>query len=342
MLTLSLCAPYSYYPIVIVIFMASLVILYIIRKYMLPAKKVFIPSSILLFILGYTLCTYIVFKPTAYTNPSDFLPDPNKKAVIFYCQGEMEKYTPYYANHFIGDQPILLKPIKTNKIKGYYKEMGVNEKNRYLSSIASSLKISMMQKGPYYFYIAFSGYIPDFNDSIKQAIKDGCSEITVINYTPMISIEEALTKSIDMEYLKEKNIKIKFTKSVCKAPEFLTPFVDKVKTLPTKADGILIIDSTMYLGDDLKKSLMGVGYKNDEILISEDISSSMQYFINKGYNSVLYIDLRESGAGLTADVIVPRLVLPYSNRLKISGIKSWGYHENYIKACIKVFIEVEE
>lgn len=55
-----LCAPYSYYPLLFILLAISFAILYISKKHINFKKKCFYILSILLLILSYSLCSYMI------------------------------------------------------------------------------------------------------------------------------------------------------------------------------------------------------------------------------------------------------------------------------------------
>lgn len=119
LLCLLLCAPSGYHILFTAIFLTSIFIFLISRKFFNINKKNIL-ICISSFIASYILCSYFIFKPSLkeFINFSNVAED--KKAVIFYCEGEMEKYTPYYSNYFINKKPFFLKPIYAYKIKNIF------------------------------------------------------------------------------------------------------------------------------------------------------------------------------------------------------------------------------
>lgn len=292
-----------------------------------------------MFLVSYTLCSYIIFKPGDFHYSSGENVMIHRSAVIFYCEGEMEKYTPYYSNYFLKDVPIMLKPIQAMNIKKLYKDIGVNTKNKELIDVAKEVKNSLVNYEPYLFYICFEGYVPDIKDSIHAAISDGCSEITILNYTTNFDLENTLKKKIDIEGLKSKNIHIKFTQPVCTTQEFVDMFTSRIINMPLTWDGILILGDDCYASNSLKASLKSYGYNESQIIISSDIEKSVKYFIENGSKSILYVNISETSSGIISDVIIPRKFEKYNDKIKITGLKSWGYDRRLVKASINVFLD---
>lgn len=342
LLTLILCAPYSYYPLFLALFAASVIIIFISRKYFKSFKIYFYPAAVICFTAAYTLCSYIIFKSPNYHTAVPKNQAANKKAVIFYCDGEMEKYTPYYANYFFENTPVFLKPIRAYKIKKIYKEININTKNSDLTKIAREVRNSLLNYKPYYFYIAFSGYVPDVNAAVNSALNDGCSDITIINYTCSPDIKSIISKKIDIDYLVSKGVKFKFTQSIYSTNLFIESMVSQIKNMPEVWDGIILIDDNNNTSNAVKSSLVNSGYREDTIVIDTNIDDAIEYLRQKNVKSILYVNLQNSGSGINSDVLTPKKFLKYNEEFKITGIKSWGYDKKLIKASIEEFLKTDE
>ena len=339
LLALFLCAPYSYYPLFFVILSISIIVFYISRKYF-KFKGIYIYiGTLFLFLASYSLCSYIIFKPADFHYSKGESTIMDKKAVIFYCEGEMEKYTPYYSNYWFKNASFILKPIHAMKIKKLYKNIGINTKNKELIDVAKEVKNSLLNYKPYYFYICFEGYVPDIKDSIYTAISDGCSEITILNYTANYDLENVISKKIDFDGLTSKGINIKFTQSVCSTESFIEMYTSRITNMPLTWDGILILGNDNYASNSLKVSLNNYGYIDSQIIISNEIEQSIKYFKDKGYKNILYVNITETSSGIKSDVIIPAQFEKYKDEIKITGIKSWGYDRKLVKASIKVFLD---
>lgn len=338
---LFLCAPYSYYPLFFIILSISIVVYYISRKYFKNKSLLTYAVTIFIFIASYSLCSYIIFKPADFHYSKGESMVKEKKAVIFYCEGEMEKYTPYYSNYFFQDTPLIFKPIYAMKIKNLYKNIGTNTKNKELIDVAQEVKNSLLNYKPYYFYICFEGYVPDIKDSIHTAISDGCSEITVLNYTAELDLENIISDKIDVEYLKSKGIHVNFTQSVCSTEVFIEMYTSRIVNMPFIYDGILIIGEDSYTSNSIKTSLMSFSYIEPQIVISQNIGKSIEYFMEKGYKNILYVNITETSSGIKSDVTIPHQFEKYKDEIKITGLKSWGYDRRLVKASIKVLLDAQ-
>jgi hypothetical protein len=342
LLTLILCAPFGYYPLFFGIFGVSIVMYVISRRHFKITNKFFYAASLILFFLAYGICTYIIFKPANFHYSSSSNISKDKKAVIFYCEGEMEKYTPYYANYFLEDTPLFLKPFYSLKIKQSYREIGVNTKNLDLLKTASELKTSLLNYKPYYFYAALSGYVPGLKDSIHSAITDGCGEINIINYSPDYDLENKQWVQNILDDVKDLNVSIKFTKPVHSSEVFSDMFISLIKNLPMKFDGLLIIDNVNNTSKRIKDELIQMGYGDSGIQIEENISKAMKYFKETNAQTVFYINLKESSSGINAQIITTKELDKYTKDMKIMGKESWGYDKNLIKSSIDVLLQLEK
>lgn len=335
MICLILCAPYSYYLIFIPVFLFSIIFLFIYRK---KIKLLSFIMVFICFILSYYTTSFIIFKPAKYQIPKNSIISTSKEAVIFYCEGEMEKYTPYYSNYFFKNAPYILKPIYSFQIKQKYRILKVNPKINELTKVAEEVRSSLLNYKPYFFYIAFSGYYPEINSAINSAIHDGCGKITIINYTKNCTIEDMVKNQIDLEYLYKKGIKIKFTEPIYNSMLFVESISYRVKNMPIKYDGIIIVDEVTNTSIDIKSSLINFGYSDDNIIIDLDVNSSMEKLKKLNSKNILYLNLLDAGSGIRGEIDLPNQFKKYSTDMKITGINSWGYDKNLVKACIYEFL----
>lgn len=338
MICLILCAPYSYYLIFIPVLLFSIIFLFIYRK---KIKKIKLLSFIILFIcfiLSYYTTSFIIFKPVKYKIPKTNIISTSKEAVIFYCEGEMEKYTPYYSNYFFKNAPYILKPIYSFQIKQKYRILKVNPKINELTKVAEEVRSSLLNYKPYFFYIAFSGYYPDINNAVNSAILDGCASIAIINYTKSRTIEDIVKSQMDLEYLYKKGINIKFTEPIYNSMIFAESISYRVKNMPIKYDGIIIIDEITNTSSNIKSSLIYSGYFDDNIIIDVNVNSAMEKFKKLNSKNILYINLLDAGSGIRGELELPNQFKKYSTDMKITGMNSWGYDKNLIKACIYEFL----
>lgn len=136
LLSLLLCAPYGYYPLFLIMLAISIAVYMASRRFFKLKTPLIYFTSTIAFISCYLLCTYTIFKPADFHYADTDNVVNIKEAVIFYCEGEMEKYTPYYANCFFKEKPLILKPFFAVNIKRIYREIGVNVKNKELINTA--------------------------------------------------------------------------------------------------------------------------------------------------------------------------------------------------------------
>lgn len=341
LIPLILCAPYSYYPLFIIVLLSSIAFYIFSRRFFKNGTKYSCFIGVLLFMLSYSICSYIIFKPADfhYNDSKNVLKD--KKAVIFYCEGEMEKYTPYFSNYFFKNKPFILKPFYALNIKRIYRKIGVNTKNKELVDTALEVKNSLLNYNPYLFYLCFDGYTPDIKDSIYSAIGDGCGSITIINYSSNQNLKEMVSNRINLNAITSLGVKIEFTDSVYSTALFSEYFIEKIANM-SFYDGILLIDGETPTSLNIKSSLMELGYKNHQIFISKDIEECLDKFKSNGASNILYVNLIESSNGLNAEVITPKRFKKHSTKMKIYGLKSWGYDKRLVKASLEVFLKAQK
>lgn len=334
LVSLILCSPYHYYPVFIVIFIVSIIIFIFSRKLFKHKGLKFYLYSLIPIFISYSFCSYIIFKPSDFNYIYNKNISSNKKAVIFYCQGEMEKYSPKYANYFFKDDPFFLKPIHAFNIKRLYRDVDVKNKNKDLLLVAKDVKNSIMNYKPYYFYIALSRYFPDIKAAIQTAINDGCSEITIVNYSNIDALENEISGEIKVQELRNNALVINFTKPIYNSENFADGIVSQVLNTSLKYDGILLLDKTTDTSKRIKSLFVNVGYEDKSIIISSNIGDSMNYFKQNNINNILYINLGDSNGGLQSEVLLPRKFEKYNDKMKITGISNWGYDKNFVKAVI--------
>ena len=337
LLCLILCAPYGYYPLFFIFLVISVVLFFLSKKHFKAVNKYYIIISCLMFILAYFICSYAVFKPYQIYFSDTANVKKYKKAVIFYCEGEMEKYTPYYAGNLIKKDPYILKPFKALKIKYTYRKNGVNTKNKDLLKAAYNIKNSLLNYKPYYFYIAFSSYVPGIMDSVNSAINDGCQSITIINYTPDENLNVKFSKLLNQ--LKSKGINVCITKSICSEDAFVDVFYEKIKNMP-QFDGIIIAGNPCGAGQKIKEKLTGLIYNEDNVIVTSDIEEGIKYFKDKDKKNIMYVNLNETSSGIMNIGQIVKFK-DLSRSIKLTGIDSWGFDKGLVKASIKVLINEE-
>lgn len=337
LLCLILCAPYSYYPIFFIFLVISVILFFLSKKHFKTVNKYYITASFIMFIFAYFICSYAVFKPVKF-----YLADTGnvkiyKKAVIFYCEGEMEKFTPYYAGSFMKNVPYILKPVRALNIKYIYRKNGINKKNKDLLKTAYNIRNSLLNYKPYYFYIAFSGYVPGIADSVNSAIKDGCQSIIIINYTADENLNVKFLKLINQ--LKSKGIQVNITRSICSEDEFVNVFYERIKNIK-QFDGIIIEGNPCGAGQKLKEKLTESIYSADDVIITSDIEEGIDYFKNIDKKNIMYVNLNETSSGII-NIRQAAEFKDLSRSIKLTGIDAWGFDKDFVKASIKVLINEE-
>lgn len=282
-------------------------------------------------LISYALCSFIIFEPSTTKLINSKNLSSSKKAVIFYCDGEMEKYSPKYASYLLKDVNLLLKPFYAYKIKTDYKMLDSKKISSDILMLAKDVKNSLLNYKPYFFYIAFSSYFPNINSSIQSAINDGCKEITIIDYSRAnIKINEA-----DSKTLKAYGVILTITPAIYNTEGFSKALIDRVKNLSLMYDGILLIDNINTTSKKIKEGLISLGYTDKNVIITDNIQEGINYFKVNTLNNILYINLQASTASYKSEVLLPQIFEKYSEELKIFGYNSWGYDKALVKAIIE-------
>jgi hypothetical protein len=295
-------------------------------------KLKFIILSLLPFFISYSLCCIIIFNPPHSQLIQNKNISNNKKAIIFYCNGEMEKYSPKYAGYLMKDVNILLKPFYSKRIKKLYKAIDIKSKNSDILLTAKAIKNSILNYKPYYFYIAFSSYFPNLNSSIQSAMKDGCKELTIINYSTL-PVDEA---NIDIKTLKSYGISVNITKPIYCTQGFVNAMIAKISNMvkPDNGSGILLLDNQSDTSNKIKTGLIEMGYNDKNIIISTNIDKSINDFKTSNVKNILYLNLMDSSGSYQSELILPHKFERYALDMKITGLNSWGYDTFLVKAAI--------
>lgn len=340
LLTLFLCGPFSYYPLFLITLSISIGVLIISRKICLTKKFWLYPMSLIVFLSSYYMCSYTIFKSKhpqyAYVGETS----SNREAVIFYCEGEMEKYTPYYADYFFEETPFILKPLSAIKLKNDYLKLRVNTKNSALLEIAAKVKASLLNYKPYFFYVCFAGYSPDISDSINAAIQDGCQNITIINYTAAPNLEERVYRHYPISSLRNKNVSINFTPSVCSSASFIENYTYKLKNVYDKYDRILILDNKSLTGDAIKKAIENTD--DNKVLVTTNLENSLKLWNERDLKHILIVNTNDSSSGYNSKIIIPDILNKYSRGMDITFLGDWGKDKYLVKATIDVFLETSK
>jgi len=341
LLCLFLAFPFEYYPTIIILFLVSIIAFPLVQKHLKPIKKILYPLAALGFVAAFTATSWAIFRPVKGTIPQECPVDFTKKAVIFYCRGEMDSYSTLYAKGLLEEYPYILKPIRAFEIKRLYKKAEGISKEYSLIRVASEVKNSLLNNGPYYYYIAFSDYSPSIGASMSQAIKDGCGDITIINYTCDYDLEESLASKLKLDRLQTYGIKIRISSPVCSSSHFQQVFLSRITSMHQKYDGILLISEYNPFSSSLQSMLLENGYESKQVFMTESITEGLHYFTNQKCSSVLYVDLIQCGDGICSQVMIPEEIRKFNPSYSITGIKDWGYDIGFVRACIDVFSECQ-
>lgn len=330
LLTTFLCAPLSYYPILLIILSISIAIfIYSLIIFKKPSKRFYL-IALLPLLISYGVTSFIIFRPPTSSLSCNKSLSPNKHAIIFYCNGEMEKYSPSYAGKLITATNYFYKPIASYRLKNIYRNSSYEKGNSTVLKIASEVRTSLLNYKPYYFYIALSNYFPDLNNALQSAINDGCQDIKIINYTNVAINNEVLHD----KKLKEIGLNISVTKEISTSKYFVSSIIDRIINLPQTFQGILLIGLTTPSTNALKENLIVKGYKEENIITSQNISESLKYFKAKGVSNLLYVNLLDSGNGYNSQITIPQTFEKYTSTFIIRGFNNWGYDKLLIRAVI--------
>lgn len=223
----------------------------------------------------------------------------DKKAVILYGDGEMEKYIPYYAGISLENTPYILKPIESYKIKKAYNHINISEKNINIAKIARDFRESLLKNSPNYFYLSYSTYTPNIKEVINLALKDGCRDITILNLSNTKFKDDFNNITDD---LKKYNINLKISTPILK--NLPTNFI--LKSIPnnlSKFNKVLVLtDDSKLL--DLKTNISKLGIDESNIIFTNNISKGV-HDLGKDANNILVINLLDFSNGLLEKHTIP-------------------------------------
>ena len=290
------------------------------------------------FLFSYYLCSLIIFDSKSPSMEFNSKTTDSSKAVIFYCSGQMEEYSPQDAGNLLKSENTLLKPLYARKLKAIYKKIDFSQQNDSVLQVAMELKNSLLRNYPYYFYIAYSDYYPNLYTAIQASIHDGCGNIQILNYS---SKKLALSQEFAMQ-LKKHKISVEITPCVYSATNFPIAITRIIEASTQKQDGILLLSNATHANNAEKISslLVSKGYLKENIIVSPkataNLDAAFQSFSNKKVKNMFYVNLENDNFDYTTKLLLDDLSKKYSGVLKTSGSNNWGYNKFLVRAAIEV------
>lgn len=328
--SLFLVSPRIYYPFLLVLILIGGVLVFTSKlSFRKPSKLILI--SLPIFILcSYFLTSIIIFKPKNINivDIDNTSLSSSKKAVILYCDGEMEKYNPYYAGISLKNKPYIIKPIESYKIKKAYSNINSSDKNIDVSKIARDFRESLLKNSPNYFYLSYSGYTPNINESINLALKDGCQDITILNFCNVKTNEDL--ESIKNS-LKTYGVKLKISTPIFK--NIPNNFI--LKSIPndlSKFNKIIILSNNSKFFD-LKSDISKLGVDEANIILSNNISSEVKN-LGDDINKVLVINLLDFSNGLLERYTIPKA---FKGNISYQIISPFKYDKDFLEILVNEY-----
>lgn len=340
-LSLTLMAPSEYFLMLIILPLIGFFIIFIFKESIKKPSKSILITLPFVIILSYLATSYITFKPknVDLINTQKDSPSKNKNAIILYADGEMEKYIPYFAGHNITNVPYILKPIESYKIKKAYESIEISKKNLDILKIASDFRESLLKNSPSYFYISYVNYTPSLYESINSALKDGCKDISVLNF----SNTNDATQHIDSikETLKSQNIKLNVSQPILKnlSPEFV------LRDLPpdiSKFNQVLILDNSAT-SLNIKQAIVQKGVNEQSILLSNDVKEGFNLLDNSNseFKNVLVINLLDFNNGILEKYSLQKEISKHEN-IDFEVLNPLKYNKDFLEIIVNEYKSIKK
>lgn len=295
---LTLIAPSEYFLMLIILPLIGLFIMFIFKESIKKPSKYILILLPFIIILSYLITSYITFSPKEIDliSVKEESLSSNKKAVILYADGEMEKYIPYFAGKSITNTPYILKPIESYKIKKSYDSIELSKKNIDIIKIATEFRESLLKNSPSYFYISYVNFTPSLKEAINSALRDGCKDISILNFSN--TSDASLNIDLIKNSLKINNISIKSSEPILKKlkPEFV------LKSLPndmSRFNAVVILNDNS-LGNNIKQEIVKKGINESSIIVSNTVKGGFNLLgdLTSGPSNVLVINLIDFAGGI--------------------------------------------
>lgn len=310
-------------------------VVFFFRKSLKRISKPILLSLPIFILCSYFLTSFIIFKPKHFEieNINTQNLSNEKKAVIFYVNGEMEKYIPYYAGNNIQNTPYILKPIESYKIKKAYSTIDTSQKNSEILKISRSFRESLLRNSPKYFYNCYGNYSPNLIETINIALKDGCKSISVINFTNS-KIENI---NIISENLKSKGVQLNISNPILSnlKPEFV---MDTLPSDLSKFNKIIVINND-NLGESLRSNLISSKIDEKNIILANNLNSIFNN-INQNDKNVLVINLLDFPNGVFEKYDIPNKTKKYNN-INFRVVSPFKYTDDFLEVIINEYKNTE-
>ena len=334
-LTLILVAPSEYYLSLFILPLIGIIITYVFKRFIIKPSKYILLSLPIFFIISYIVTSYMVFIPKKTEllsiDPSTLSSD--KKAIILYTNGEMEKYSLSFASLDLENTSYILKPIESYKIKKAYKSIGESKKNLDIIKISRDFRESLLKNSPCQFYISYSNYKPSLVESINYALVDKCKDINIINLT---------NKEID--YMDFNNIKNSLSnlKVNLKVSKPILNNLDSNFILKDIKESLGKFNSFLILGNnettsDLKLEMEKLSINNENIISTENINEGLEYInsLNISNKNTLVINLLDFENGLLEKHTIPNAFKGYNINYKI--FNPLKYNKDFLEILVNEY-----
>ncbi|KMT22694.1 hypothetical protein [Clostridium cylindrosporum] len=339
---LTLIAPSEYYFILLLLPTIGIVLVFFLKKYIKKPSKYILISLPFIAILAYLTVSFIVFKPKKIELSDININNlsSNKKAVILYADGEMEKYMPYFSGSILSNKPYLIKPIESFKIKKSYESIEISKKNMDIIKISKLFSESLLKNGPHYFYLSYANYTPSLKESINSSLNDGCKDITILNFSKDPYATRNITAIKDS--LKINNIDINISTPILKnlKPSFL------LRDIPndmSKFNGVLLLDKD-NLGLNLKTELQSLGVDENSVFISDNVEHGLKLLtesIEEDAKNVLIINLLDFNNGIVEKYSIPKAIEKYEN-LSFQTVSPLKYDKDFLEIIVNEYKSIKK
>lgn len=334
-LTLLLVAPSEYYLSLLILPLVGIIITYIFKRFIVKPSKYILISLPVFFVISYIVTSCMVFIPKKpellNVDPSTLSND--KKAIILYTNGEMEKYSLNFASFDLEDTSYILKPIESFKIKKAYKSIGESKKNLEIIKISRDFRESLLKNSPCQFYIAYSNYKPSLIESINYALVDKSKDISIINLT---------NKEIDYMDLNNiknslSNLKVNFKVSKPILNSLNSKFIlEDIKESLGRFNSFLILGNN-EIGSSIKTEMEKLSINKENIVSTENINEGLEYInaLNIDNKNTLVINLLDFQNGLLEKYTIPNAFKEY--KVNYTIFNPLKYNKDFLEILVNEY-----
>lgn len=335
LISLFLIAPSEYYFMLLSLPIIGIILIVIFKKTIKKPSRYILISLPIFILLSYFVTSLVVFNEKNIkivdVKPESLSED--KKAVIFYTDGEMEKYLPYFAGRRLSKTSYFLKPIESFKIKKAYDHIELSRKNIELIKIARDFRESLLKNSPNLFYISYSDYTPSLNESINSALIDGCKNISIMNFSNNKYNNENLEKI--KKDLKVHNVNINISTPILKNLK-MDYILKQIPSDLSKFQGALILSNDPP--NNIKSEIQRLGINESLIHINNNITKGLSSLnsTSPSLKNILIINLIDFENGIFEKYTIPEEIEKYKD-INFNVVNPLKYNDDFLEIIVNEY-----